>query len=229
NRMADASSDARNPRTRTRAIPAGLLSPSFTWAFVAASSAVFVLAAWRLNPLCFKLAPLALATILLYSYTKRFTTFSHLILGICLGIAPAAAWIGVRGRLDWPILVLTGAVTMWTAGFDIIYACQDFDFDRAERLYSLPSRIGIGPALWLARLLHGVMIALLVWLAVLLELGPLSLAGVALAAGLLTYEHSLVKAHDLSRVNAAFFTVNGFVSVLFFVFWAADVLYASRH
>ena len=229
NRIADASIDARNPRTRMRAIPAGLLSRPFTLGFVAASSALFLLAASRLNDLCLKLAPAALALILLYSYTKRFTSFSHLILGFCLGIAPAAAWIAVRGRLDPPILLLTAAVTLWTAGFDIIYSCQDYDFDRHERLHSLPARIGIGPALRVSRLLHVAMVGLLLWLSAALALGPISIAGIAAVAALLAYEHSLVKPHDLSRVNAAFFTVNGCVSVLFFVFWAADVIYAATH
>ena len=229
NRIADAAIDARNPRTKMRAIPTGLLSRSFTWAFVGVASGVFVLAAAALNPLCLKLAPVALAIILLYSYTKRFTALSHLILGFCLGMAPAAAWIAVRGRLDPPILLLTGAVMLWTAGFDIIYSCQDYDFDRAERLHSLPAWLGIGPALWVARVLHLTMVGLLLWLVAALSLGALSLAGIALVAGLLVYEHSLVKPGDLSRVNAAFFTVNGVVSVLFFLFWAADVIYAASH
>ena len=229
NRIADAAIDARNPRTRMRAIPAGLLSLSFTWAFVAVASGVFLLAASQLNALCLKLAPLALAIVFFYSYTKRLTSLSHLILGFALGIAPTAAWIAVRGRLDPPILLLTAAVMLWTAGFDIIYSCQDYEFDRAERLYSLPARLGIGPALWVARLLHAAMVGLLLWLSALLSLGPLSLAGIALVAGLLIYEHTLVKPHDLSRVNAAFFAVNGCVSVLFFLFWAADLLYAASH
>jgi len=227
NRLADAAIDARNPRTLARALPAGLLPRSFAWGVVAASSGAFLLAAWRLNPLCLKLAPLALAIVFFYSYTKRWTLFSHLILGFCLGMAPAAACIAVRGRLDPPVLLLTAAVMLWTAGFDIIYACQDYDFDRAEGLHSLPARIGVGPSLWAARSLHAAMVLLLLWLALLLALGPLSLAGVALVAALLCYEHSLVSAGDLSRVNAAFFNVNGLVSVLFFVFWAADLWYAS--
>ncbi len=227
NRLADAAIDARNPRTRRRAIPAGLLSRSFTWAFVVVSGAVFVLAAAALNPLCLQLAPLTLAILLVYSYTKRFTALSHLLLGFCLGMAPAAAWIAVRGRLDPPILLLTAAVMLWVAGFDIIYACQDYDFDRAEGLRSLPARLGIGPALWMARLLHLLMAGLLLWLAAALELGALSRVGVALVAALLLYEHSLVKPGDLSRVNAAFFNVNGLVSVLFFVFWAADIYAAG--
>ncbi len=228
NRIADAAIDARNPRTKTRAIPAGLVSKGFTWVFVAASSGVFLLASARLNDLCLKLAPAALGVVFLYSYTKRFTALSHLVLGFALGIAPAAAWIAVRGRLDWPILLLSASVTLWVAGFDIIYACQDYDFDRAEGLYSLPARLGIGPALWVARLLHVVMVGLLVWLAGALALGPLAIAGIAVVTALLAWEHSLVKPHDLSRVNAAFFTVNGCVSVLFFFFWAADVIYAVR-
>jgi len=222
NRIADAEIDARNPRTKARAIPSGLLSRSFTWAFVGVWSAVFLLSAWRLNTLCLKLAPLALAIIFFYSYTKRFTAFSHLVLGFSLGIAPAAAWIAIRGALNPVILLLTLAVMLWTSGFDIIYSCQDYDFDRREQLYSLPARVGIGPALWVARLLHLLMVISLLWLADSLSLGALSFAGVALVAGLLIYEHSLVSARDLSRVNAAFFTVNGMVSVLFFVCWATD-------
>ncbi len=224
NRIADAAIDARNPRTQMRAIPAGLLSVSFTWVFVAVSSGVFLLAAWRLNTLCLKLAPLALGIILSYSYTKRFTSLSHLVLGFSLGMAPAAAWIAVRGRLDPAILLLTAAVMLWTAGFDIIYSCQDYDFDRAARLYSLPARLGVGRSLWVARLMHVAMIGLLLWLSAVLALGPLSVIGIAVVAALLIYEHRLVKPDDLSRVNAAFFTVNGVVSVLFFVFWAADVI-----
>ncbi len=229
NRIADAEIDARNPRTRMRAIPAGLVTRSFGWAFVVISSGVFVFAAWRLNPLCLKFSPVALAIILLYSYTKRFTSLSHLLLGFCLGIAPAAAWIAVRGTLDPAILLLTAAVMLWTAGFDIIYACQDFEFDRAEGLPSLPARLGISGALWAARAMHLGMVGLLLALAAALDMGPLSWIGVALVAALLAYEHSLVRPHDLSRVNAAFFNVNGLVSVLFFVFWAADLLYASLH
>ncbi len=227
NRLADARIDARNPRTRMRAIPAGMLSQSFTGGFVAVASVIFLFAAGKLNALCLKLAPLALGILFFYSYTKRFTAFSHLILGLCLGVAPAAAWIAVRGRLDAPILLLTAAVMLWTAGFDIIYSCQDYDFDRRERLHSVPARLGIAPALKIARLLHAAMIVLLLWLAEILSLGPVSLAGVGLVAALLIYEHSLVRPGDLSRVNAAFFTVNGVVSVLFFVFWAADILYAA--
>jgi 4-hydroxybenzoate polyprenyltransferase len=181
-----------------------------------------------LNTLCFHLAPVALGVIFSYSFTKRFTSFSHLVLGFALGIAPAAAWIAVRGSLDVRILWLTAAVTFWTAGFDIIYSCQDYEFDSDAGLFSLPRRLGIAGALRVSRLLHAVMLACLLALVYTLQLGPLSLAGIAVVATLLIYEHWLVKPDDLSRVNAAFFTMNGYVSVLFFLFWAADIFYASR-
>ncbi len=223
NRVADAEIDAANPRTKTRAIPAGVLSKSFTWGFIVFWSLLLLAAAWMLNPLCLELAPLALAVVFGYSYTKRFTAFSHLVLGFALGIAPAAAWIAVRGTLDAPILLLTAAVMCWTAGFDVIYSCQDVDFDRRSGLRSVPQSLGVPRALLVARLLHVVMVGLLLTLWRLAGLGWLGLAGVAVVAALLVYEHSLVKADDLSRVNAAFFTVNGYVSVLFFVFWAADL------
>jgi 4-hydroxybenzoate polyprenyltransferase len=230
NRLVDSSMDARNPRTRARHLPAGLLSHGFAWGFVVASSAIFFLASWALNPLCLRLAPLALAIVFFYSFTKRFTSFSHIVLGFSLGIAPSAAWIAVRGELDPRILWLTAAVTFWTAGFDIIYSCQDYDFDCAERLFSVPRFLGIARALLAARALHGAMIACLLLLVWSLRLGPLALAGIAAIVALLLYEHSLVKPNDLSRVNAAFFTMNGYVSVLFFVFWAADIfLHANRN
>ena len=182
-------------------------------------------AARALNPLCLKLAPVALAVVFFYSFTKRFTTFSHLILGLSLGIAPAAAWIAVRGSLDPRILWLTAAVTFWTAGFDIIYSCQDFEFDVNAGLFSLPRRFGMAGALGIARVLHIAMIACLGMLSVSFGLGLLSWAGIAAIVLLLLYEHSLVKANDLSRVDAAFFAVNGYVSVLFFLFWAADMYF----
>ena len=228
NRLVDAEIDGRNPRTRTRHIPAGVLSSAFGWGFVAVSSLVFIYAARALNPLCFKLAPVALAIVFFYSFTKRFTAFSHLVLGFALGIAPAAAWIAIRGSLDPRILWLTAAVTFWTAGFDIIYSCQDFEFDTDAGLFSLPRRLGVGGALLVSRILHLSMLACLLMLAYTLQLGILSLVGIAVVAALLVYEHSLVHADDLSRVNAAFFTINGYVSVLFFLFWAADIFYASR-
>src|ERR1039458_2438061 len=223
NRLIDLGFDARNPRTRTRHLPTGVLSRGFTWGFVAVSALVFVFAAGELNPLCFRLAPVALGIVFFYSFTKRFTSFSHLVLGFSLGIAPAAAWIAVRGSLDPRILWLTAAVTFWTAGVDVIYACQDFEFDRAEGLFSVPRVLGLARALRAARALHVLMIVCLLALVHTLHLGGLALAGVASIAGLLIYEHSLVKADDFSRVNAAFFTMNGYVSVLFLFFWAADI------
>jgi 4-hydroxybenzoate polyprenyltransferase len=224
NRLVDAEIDGKNPRTKIRHIPAGLLSPAFCIGFTAAASALFLFAAWELNTLCLRLAPLALAIVFVYSFTKRFTHLSHIVLGFALGIAPAAAWIAVRGSLDPRILWLTAAVTFWTAGFDIIYSCQDYEFDSDLQLYSVPRLVGIGKALIVARALHVLMIVSLLMLVWQLQLGMLSVAGVTAVACLLIYEHGIVKADDLSRVNAAFFTMNGWVSVLFFVFWAADIL-----
>jgi 4-hydroxybenzoate polyprenyltransferase len=224
NRLADASIDAANPRTSTRALPAGHLSPVFVATFVVVSSAIFVMAAAQLNRLALWLSPVALAVLLLYSYTKRFTRWSHLVLGFALGIAPAAAWIAVRGALDPRILLLTAAVTFWVAGFDVLYACQDFEFDRQTGLHSVPRHLGIPRALWVARAFHMIMLALLVALLWSFGLGKLAIAGVAVVAALLAYEHSLVSSDDLSKLNAAFFTMNGVISVLFFVFVAGDVL-----
>lgn len=228
NRLLDAEMDARNPRTRTRHIPAGQLTRKFTWGFTAISAAAFFAAAAALNPLCLKLAPLALGVIFFYSFTKRFTSRSHVVLGFSLGIAPAAAWIAIRGSLDARILWLTAAVTLWTAGFDIIYSCQDYDFDRQSGLFSIPRRFGIAGALRLSRLFHAAMLLCLAALVVDFRLGAASWLGAAIVAALLLYEHGLVKPHDLSRVNAAFFTVNGWVSMLFFVFWAADIVFFQR-
>ena len=228
NRLLDAQIDARNRRTAMRHLPAGLLSARFAWGFTFVASAIFLIATRSLGPLCFILAPELLALVFFYSFCKRFTMFSHLVLGFCLGIAPAAAWIGMRGSLDVRILWLTAAVTFWTAGFDIIYACQDFDFDSAEGLFSIPRAIGISRALLVARLLHVGMIACLLALVFAFHLGALSLFGVLAVLVLLVYEHGLVKPDDFSRVNAAFFTVNGYVSLLFFAFWAADILLHRR-
>ena len=228
NRILDADIDARNRRTASRHLPAGLLSVRFAWGFTIASSVVFIGAARELSFLCFLLSPVALAILFFYSFSKRFTVFSHLILGFCLGIAPAAAWIAIRGTLDARILWLTAAVMFWTAGFDVIYACQDFEFDCTEGLCSIPRSFGVKGALWIARLLHAAMIACLLMLVAAFHLGALSLAGILAVLTLLIYEHRLVKPHDLSRVNAAFFTVNGYVSVLFLLFWAADIL-LHRH
>jgi 4-hydroxybenzoate polyprenyltransferase len=224
NRLADASIDAANPRTRTRALPAGQLTPVFVATFVIVSSAIFVVAASQLNRLALWLSPVALAVLLLYSYTKRFTRWSHLVLGFALGIAPAAAWIAVRGSLDLRILLLTAAVTFWVAGFDVLYACQDFDFDRQTGLHSIPRHFGVVRALWVARAFHMIMLALLIGMLWSFGLGKLAVAGVAVVAALLAYEHSLVSADDLSKLNAAFFTLNGVISVLFFFFVAGDLL-----
>ena len=223
NRVLDAEIDAQNPRTKMRHLPAGLLSRGFAWGFIAFWSVAFLYAAKELNSLCFKLAPLALAILMFYSFTKRFTLFSHLVLGFCLGIAPAAAWIAVRGTLDPRILWLTLAVTLWTAGFDIIYACQDYAFDVHAGLFSIPKKLGIGKALWVSRAFHLGMLTSLLLLVQSFNLGVLALAGIAAVAGLLLWEHRLVKADDLSRVDAAFFTMNGYVSVIFFLFWASDI------
>jgi 4-hydroxybenzoate polyprenyltransferase len=224
NRVADAAIDAANPRTQTRALPTGTLTPSFVTTFVVISCAVFVLAASQLNHLTLILSPLALAIVLLYSYTKRFTRWSHLVLGFALGIAPAAAWIAVRASLDPRILLLTAAVTFWVGGFDVLYACQDFDFDREAGLHSLPRYFGIRAALVIARLFHVIMLLLLITLVITFGLGKFAIAGVVAVAILLAYEHSLVSSHDLSKLNAAFFTMNGVISVVFFVFVAADLL-----
>lgn len=225
NRLADVSIDAANPRTATRALPAGHLSATFVSAFVLISCSIFVLAAWQLNRMTLLLSPVALAVILLYSYTKRFTRWSHLVLGLALGIAPAAAWIAVRGTLDARILLLTAAVMFWVAGFDVIYACQDYEYDRSHELHSLPRYLGIKNALILARLFHLVMLGLLVALVFTFGLGKLALVGVVAVAALLLYEHALVRHDDLTKLNAAFFTMNGVISIVFFVFIAADRLF----
>ena len=224
NRLADAAIDGANPRTSTRALPAGRLTPAFVATFVIISSAIFVIAAAHLNRLALRLSPVALAVLLLYSYTKRFTRWSHLVLGFALGIAPSAAWIAVRGSLDPRILLLTAAVTFWVGGFDVLYACQDFDFDRKSGLYSIPRFLGISGALWVARAFHVVMFLLLIALLMVFGLGKLAIAGVVVVAVLLVYEHSLVSADNLSKLNAAFFTMNGVISVVFFGFVAADML-----
>jgi len=225
NRLADAAIDAANPRTRTRALPAGHLTPGFVAAFVIVLGAVFMVAAGQLNRMALWLSPLALAVLLLYSYTKRFTRWSHLVLGFALGIAPAAAWIAVRGSLDPRILLLTAAVTFWVAGFDVLYACQDFDFDRDAGLHSIPRHVGIGRALWIARGFHLIMLILLLAMIPAFGLGKFAMAGVVAVLGLLVYEHFLVKPDDLSRLNAAFFTMNGVISIVFTLFLGADLLW----
>src|SRR5579864_3382251 len=227
NRLADAEIDRLNPRTASRALPAGRLSRSFVALFVIVSSGVLILSAWELNRLAFYLSPLALAIVFFYSFTKRFTSWSHLVLGFALGIAPAAAWIAIRGALDPRILLLTAAVTCWVAGFDVLYACQDYDFDLRAGLRSLPCSFGIPRAMMIARGLHLLMLALLIALAIVFQLGGFALTGIAVVGGLLAYEHSLVGPNNLSRLNAAFFTMNGVISVIFFVFVAADLLWRS--
>ena len=224
NRLVDAKFDAANPRTAARAIPAGALSKTFVALFVVVSGAVLVLAAYELNWLAFRLSPIALAIVLLYSYTKRFTRGSHLVLGFALGVAPAAAWIAVKGNLDLRILLLTFAVTFWVAGFDVLYACQDIEFDRAAKLHSLPCFVGVKRALIIARILHFTMFLFLLLLVLVFGLGKIALLGIVIVALLLGYEHSLVRSDDLSKLNAAFFTMNGVIAVVFFVFVAADQL-----
>ncbi|HTU34536.1 MAG TPA: UbiA-like polyprenyltransferase [Candidatus Acidoferrum sp.] len=228
NRIADVEYDRRNPRTANRALATGRLSVGFAWAFTIAASAVLVIAAWQLNRLALELSPIALAILFLYSYTKRFTSLSHFILGFCLGISPAAAWIAIRGSLDWRMLILCAAVTLWVGGFDVLYACQDVEFDRSAGLYSIPRRLGVSRALLFARGMHIVMVGLLVWLAVSFQLNWLAWAGIAVVAALLVYEHSLVKRDDLSKINAAFFTVNGYISLLFLLFWGAAAVLMRR-
>jgi len=228
NRLIDRDLDAQNPRTARRALPAGLLSARFVAGFALLSSAVLVFAAFQLNPLAFRLSPVALAVLFLYSYTKRYTVLSHLVLGFCLGIAPAAAWIAIRGTLSPSILLLTAAVTLWTAGFDILYACQDVDFDRRTGLHSVPQRWGIARALQVAAAMHGLMVVLLLWLARAEHLGWVSIAGVAVVGALLLYEHRLVKPFDLSRLDAAFFNINGWIGILLLLFWGVDIVVRSR-
>jgi 4-hydroxybenzoate polyprenyltransferase len=228
NRIADKSFDAKNPRTAMRALPAGLLSVGFVWAFIIASAALFVFAAAMLNRLTLILAPVALGCVLLYSFTKRWTQFSHLVLGACLSIAPTGAWIAVRGEIGSPVpLLLSLVVLLWTAGFDVLYACQDYDFDRSEGLRSIPARFGIGPALWIARGLHAAAFLALVWLFVITGLGPVAFAGVIATGVLLIYQHRLVRAGDLSRLNAAFFTTNAFVSVILLATFGSAVFLNS--
>jgi 4-hydroxybenzoate polyprenyltransferase len=224
NRWADAAIDAANPRTRTRALPTGNLSPAFVATFVVVSSVIFIVAASQLNRLTLLLSPVALAVLLLYSYTKRVTRWSHLVLGFALGIAPSAAWIAVRGSLDPRILLLTAAVTFWVGGFDVLYACQDYEFDCQADLHSVPRYFGIPASLWIARVFHGIMITLLIALVISFAMGVWAIIGVLAVILLLVYEHSLVRSDDLSKLNAAFFTMNGVISVLFFVFVAADLL-----
>jgi 4-hydroxybenzoate polyprenyltransferase len=228
NRLADHAIDARNPRTAGRELPRGVLRRSEVWGFVILSAALLVVAAWRLNPLCLALSPLALAIVFFYSYTKRFTSLSHIALGLALAVAPIGAWLALRGSFAREPLLLGLAVLLWVAGFDIIYACQDVGFDRKEGLHSLPARIGIGRALGLSKLLHAGAVALLLALYFVTPLHPSYLVGVAGVAGLIAYEHSLVRADDLSRVNVAFFTLNGWISVGYLAFTVLAVRLGAR-
>jgi 4-hydroxybenzoate polyprenyltransferase len=229
NRLVDHRIDAANPRTAGRALPAGLVSPPAVLLFVLASSALLVVAAWRLNPLALKLSPLALAILFLYSYTKRFTWASHLVLGLSLAGAPLGAWIAVRGDIRPAPLLLAAAVLLWVAGFDILYALQDLDFDRASGLFSIPARFGVSGSLWASAALHAVMLGLLALLprAYALEgvrLGAGFWLGWAGCLGLIGYQHWVVRPGDLSRLNAAFFTANGALSVWLFAATALDIL-----
>jgi 4-hydroxybenzoate polyprenyltransferase len=221
NRIVDLRYDRENPRTKMRALATGALSVNFAWIFTLIAIAVFVVAAWQLNPLALKLSPVALAILFFYSFTKRFTNWSHLFLGFALGISPAAAWIAVTGRLDLRMLLLCAAITLWVGGFDVLYACQDVAFDHSAGLFSIPKRFGIAAALWIARAMHVGVVALLAWLATSFALPWPAWAGIAVVAALLTYEHSLVKANDLSKLDAAFFTMNGYISISFLLFWGA--------
>jgi 4-hydroxybenzoate polyprenyltransferase len=219
NRIVDLRYDKENPRTKSRALATGALSVSFAWIFTLVAVGVFTLAAWQLNPLALKLAPLAVAVLFFYSFTKRFTSWSHLFLGLALGISPAAAWIAITGSLDWRMTILCAAVALWTGGFDVLYACQDLEFDRQAGLFSVPKRFGIANALKIARMMHIAVVILFCWLAASFGLPWPAWAGIVVVATLLAYEHSLVKANDLSKLNAAFFTVNGYISILFLLFW----------
>ena len=224
NRLADADIDSQNPRTATRAIPAGLITKGSVWVFTLVSAGLLVFAAWRLNPLAFALSPVALAVIMGYSYTKRFTALSHLWLGLALSISPVGAWIAITGRFDWTPIMLCCVVLLWTAGFDIIYACQDVSFDRKHGLHSIPARIGIRWSLWVSSALHVVAVFLLFSIPLLAELGLFYYIGVGIVVLIFIYEHAIVKPNDLSRVNLAFFTLNGMISLVLMALSIADIL-----
>ena len=225
NRLVDAKLDAENPRTAMRAIPAGQLSSGFVLVFTIVASCVFLLGAALLNRLTLECAPLALAVVLVYSYMKRITRWSHLVLGLALGIAPAAAWIAVRGTFAPRAALLTAIVILWVGGFDVLYACQDFEHDRKVGLFSVPATFGLERAFWIARAMHLVMVVLLFVMLHVFGLGVIALAGMCAVVVLLAYEHSIVSPRDLTRMNAAFFTLNGIISVVFFVSVAADILH----
>jgi 4-hydroxybenzoate polyprenyltransferase len=225
NRLVDASIDRANPRTAMRAIPAGQLSPGFVVAFTVIASVIFLVAAAALNRLTLELAPLALIVVLAYSYMKRVTRWSHLVLGLALGIAPSAAWIAVRATYDVRALLLTGIVILWVGGFDVLYACQDFDYDRTVGLFSVPAAFGMETAFWISRIMHVLAVILIFAMVHAFGLGAIAGVGMVVVAGLLGYEHSIVSPRDLSRMNAAFFTTNGVISVVFFLSVAADVFF----
>ena len=224
NRLIDAEIDARNPRTAGRAIPAGLIGKGTTMGFILVSLALLLVAASRLNPLCLKLAPLAVFFLVLYSYCKRFTSLAHVVLGICLAAAPIGAWIAIRGEISAPALILGAAVLFWVAGFDILYALQDLEFDRKAGLHSIPVALGVEGSLWAARLFHLVMLVLLAGLLVTMKLGGFFMAGILAAATMLLYEHWLLRNGDLTKLDAAFFNMNGYISIAILVFTAAEVL-----
>jgi 4-hydroxybenzoate polyprenyltransferase len=225
NRLVDLPFDARNPRTANRALPRRQLTKGFVVAFVVGSSALLVFAASQLNRLSLELSPLALAIVLFYSLTKRFTWWTHLFLGISLACAPIGAWIALKGSLDLTPLILGLAVVLWVAGFDVIYSCQDVEFDRGESLYSIPKRFGVAASLWVSAALHLIMVAILAVLFWREGLGIISFVGLGVVALLLGYEHSLVRPKDLSRANTAFFTINGWISVLLFLTTMIDLLW----
>ncbi len=224
NRLADAEIDSENPRTATRAIPAGLITKGAVWFFTLVSAGLLVCAAWRLNPLAFALSPVALAVIMGYSYTKRFTALSHLWLGLALSISPVGAWIAIKGQFDWTPIILCCVVLLWTAGFDIIYACQDVNFDRKHGLHSIPARIGNRWALWVSSALHVVAVFLLFCIPRFAEMGHFYFVGVWIVVFIFIYEHAIVKPDDLSRVNLAFFTLNGMISLVLMALSIADIL-----
>lgn len=224
NRWADRHIDAENPRTKTRALPMGLVTPLQVIIFTAASSALLLFAAYMLNPLSFYLSPVALAVVFFYSYTKRFTYLSHAFLGLAICLSPIGSWIAVTGKLEPPALVLGAAVLFWLLGFDVLYALQDMEFDRKAGLHSIPERFGIRRSLWISRASHAVTMAALLWLSMLLSLGWLYLTGVFIALCLIVYEHTLVKENDLSQLDLAFFNMNGYISVTVFLFTLMDRL-----
>ncbi|MBT1070631.1 putative 4-hydroxybenzoate polyprenyltransferase [Geobacter chapellei] len=224
NRLIDAEIDANNPRTSGRAIPAGLIGKGATFSFIVLSLVLLLAAAYRLNPLCLQLSPLAVLFLVLYSYCKRFTSLAHVVLGICLAAAPMGAWIAIRGSIDLPALILGGAVLFWVAGFDILYALQDLEFDRKAGLHSIPVALGVAGSLWAARMFHLIMLGLLLWLLVSLGLGSFFMIGILIAAGMLLYEHWLLKDGNLDKLDAAFFNMNGYISVVILICTAAEVL-----